>query len=24
LTLRHADEIKNFEAARPAFTPVTG
>jgi 3-isopropylmalate/(R)-2-methylmalate dehydratase small subunit len=24
LTLRHADEIKKFEAARPAFTPVTG
>ena len=24
LTLRHADEIKNFETTRPAFTPVTG
>jgi 3-isopropylmalate/(R)-2-methylmalate dehydratase small subunit len=23
LTLRHADEIANFEAARPAFTPTT-
>ncbi len=24
LTLRHADEITNFEKSRPAFTPVTG
>jgi 3-isopropylmalate/(R)-2-methylmalate dehydratase small subunit len=24
LTLRHADEISNFEAGRPAFAPVTG
>ncbi len=23
LTLRHADEIEKFEAARPAFKPVT-
>jgi 3-isopropylmalate/(R)-2-methylmalate dehydratase small subunit len=23
LTLRHADEIENFEAARPAYMPVT-
>ena len=23
LTLRHADEITNFEASRPAFKPVT-
>ena len=23
LTLRHADEITNFEGHRPAFTPVT-
>ncbi len=24
LTLRHADEITNFEKSRPAFAPVTG
>ena len=24
LTLRHADEIENFERSRPAFKPVTG
>ncbi len=24
LTLRHADEITNFEKSRPAFTPVAG
>lgn len=24
LTLRHADEITNFEKSRPGFTPVTG
>jgi 3-isopropylmalate/(R)-2-methylmalate dehydratase small subunit len=24
LTLRHADEINEFETRRPAFAPVTG